>query len=435
MKQKYWERGILGLICLFLFNPSFAQYSNQVAGHYIDKAGNTREGAFNFSNLTNNKVFFYPADAPTEKEILDPQNIQTIEAAGATKIITHNLIQKDSVEALFLIVLIKGDAILYEGHSKLAGEVFFIKMPDRPSLIRVNRIGYQRQFNYLFGGCSPNPLGNPRYSKTNLMTAFRSALECLDPDQPLIVPENTFFKTKIGVYGRVLYGAFDEPLIKESLLSSANLSLSRSIGFGAGFRLLFDEHFSLDLGLEYTNKELSVDDALLVANFGNDPRTQNYNFLYSSPLALTYDYFSAPLLIRYNFPIANKWELSAGIGAVVNWVSSTNIAENFGAQVDFIPLGNTMLPPSGGGPVFNSLIFAKGQGNGANAGFLGELGIRKWINERSSLELNTRATIGHDSFVVVPDFVGAGPQNVISDNVQIDMTRIRFNINYSYFIN
>ncbi|MEM6379428.1 MAG: hypothetical protein AAF705_14565, partial [Bacteroidota bacterium] len=369
MKQKYWEKGILWLICLFLITPLFAQYNNQVVGNYTDKAGNTKEGIFNLSNLTNNKIVFYPAGDLTTKKILDPANIQEIEAAGATHIITHTLIQKDSMEALFLVALIKGNATLYEGYSDIAGDVFFIKMSDRAALIRVNRIGYQRQFNYLFGGCSPNPVGNPRYSKSNLMTAFKGALECLDPNQSYIVPENSFFKTKIGIYGRLLYGAFDEPLIKESLLSSANLSLSRSIGFGAGFRLLFDEHLSLDLGLEYTNKELSVDDALLIANFGNDPRTQNYNFLYSSPLALTYDYFSVPLIIRYSIPIARQWELSAGMGAVVNWVSSTNIAENFGAPVDYIPLGNTMAPPSGGGPVFNSLIFAKGQGNGANAGF------------------------------------------------------------------
>lgn len=434
MFQKSWKKMILGLFILAFASALPAQYNNRLEGQYIDETGASAKGYFNFSNITSNQISFYPDRDFKNKIILRPQNVQQVEAAGATKIISYDFFQKDSLETIFLVTLAEGQAILYEGYSKMAGEVYFIKMPDREALVRVNRIGFQRQFNYLFGACSANPVGNPRYTKANLLSSFQKAQACLNPDKTLIIPENPFFQTKIGIFGRVLYGAFDEPIIEKSLLSNANLTLSQSIGFGIGMRVLFDERFFVDLGLEYTSKELSEDNALILANFGNDPRTQFYNFLYRSPLALNYSYLATSIIIRYNIPIQKTWDLSLGLGAVVNWVLTTDISEDYGAPFDFISLGTT-LEPSGGGPVFNDLGFTKNTGNGSNAGFVAEFGVRKWLNERSSLELNARATIGHDSFMLLPDFVGGGPQNVLNDKIQIDMTRIRFNIAYSYLIN
>ncbi|MFC6998659.1 outer membrane beta-barrel protein [Rufibacter roseus] len=229
---------LLFVICL-VWGGAFAQ--NDLLPGYIISNGDTITGFLQQKNIIKSGISASFAPSPeTGLTTYLPNDIQGYGFEKGDRFESKKLIWKDSVQSIFLNVLVKGKASLYSHRDNYGKDHYYLIKSDTLQELRINKIKqtqpsigevtvldkeYRRILNKAFLGC-PDLLPTINYVNLNRRDLKKVVVQynqCAHPAEPLFVQEQEKPKLYFGVVAGSHHSTFALLRTPSSYMNNRNL--------------------------------------------------------------------------------------------------------------------------------------------------------------------------------------------------------------------
>ena len=400
-----------------------AQNPNILNGFYISPQGAKVTGTLNIIKWRDNILKFKP-NGEKQWRKLNPAEVLEAGTEEGMSILSHRIISGSDTARLFIMKMVGGGYSLYEGKDKRNKAVFFIRPPNKNTLIYLRRLTLALQLQTLFKDCPGNMVVAPEYARTNLIRQVKALNLCTYPEQPVIVYDRKVApKIALGV------SAYYYNIKPISLgyhfaeLGGNQYHSIQKLSGGVMAKIAFTPAIGVSFGINYIDKSMNTDSIVgqiyyLRTEPGKTPYySTNY---YKFKNAWTFQYLEIPLIFSYALRPYSRFSPTLSLGPTFLIPIKTQIHTDWGYP--FRPPGTFGDIPSGevGHITVSSLETKK-----VNTGFCAAIGLRRHLSKKGELECRLE-------YFYQKEKARVGIAKVGTLDWEINSSRLQFSINYCF---
>jgi hypothetical protein len=372
-----------------------AQTSSRVEGYYLDLKSDTVRGLFNFDDLEQNRVAFYPDKTTDNYATLRPNDVKAIHAVDKTMLTTFNY---GYAKSLFLRTLFSEKITLYKTYFEDEGMVFFINTLTNPDIVKIEKDKATLFFDGYFNTCKLDKNIDVKYTETSLLSAVSMLNKCADLEKKKVfVSEQTRFIRQFSVSLGAFFTSFaGKPVIVDGVYGGTYQALETTSRFGVMGVLNCPYNIHLKIGLNKFSKNIVNPDSVITSVYTTQYR--GARFYYKAPIEFKYDALEIPIELAYHFKFISPRitpMLSVGMSFVM--LGKPTIVKDFPTNyykyetTELLPLSWYTIPA---GP--NLSTFTTNQ---LSQSFFISGGLNVSLNKHSAIELSVRQVNDKDTFV------------------------------------
>jgi hypothetical protein len=406
-------------LIILLVETAFSQTSKVIQGYYLDLKKDTVRGFFNFDDLEQNRVSFYPSKTSSEYTTLRPNDVIEIKSPNKVTLISFNYGYEKSV---FLAKLFSKDITFYKTYFTDEGEVFFISTLINPNIVRIDKNNPKAFFDTYFEACKLDKNTSVIYSEKSLSAAVSTLNKCANLEKKKeILTEKTKLKRRFSVsLGGVLTAFSGKRAIVEDTYAGTYDALAFTPRLGLLATLNMPYNIRLKIGINTFSKKIGKSDSLTTSIY--TPQYGGANFYYKTPFAFKYREIEVPLELAYYFKFINpKITPMVAVGLSVLIPHKPAIVKDFPTDYykfepkQLLPVSFYTVPKP---PNASTFIV-----NNWSSAFYLSAGVNVSLNKHSSIELSVRHVNDKDSFL---------SENGVTN---VKTSRLEFAVGYLYTFN
>lgn len=353
-------------------------------GYYLTPSGDSITGQINTDKTGGNVLRFREAGQKKWKN-LTTKEVRKAGGEQGLDILQQEIRSSVDSEHVFIQKIAGGGYNLYEGKSDTWGKVYYINSKDKPTPIRINKLGYERQLKVIFSACSKGvETKNLRYGSNPLQRYIADLNQCVYPEE---TPFRFYKRSKMtfGVGLNAYYYTIN-PNVTGSYFAG-NYHRIFKPGVGLTFKVKFLKAFSLYAGLNYIEKNITTDSmAQNLTYFRVEPGREGYltTGFYNYLLKMDFKYLEIPIGVTYElFPYA-KWSPIFHVGYSIQRPVVAKTANDLGYPLCEDEILCMLIPKEPGHLYYSEKNAFRGP---SLVSFFGGVGIRRHLNKSHEIEL------------------------------------------------
>lgn len=368
----------------FLFSTCLsAQNPNIVNGYYISTKGDSISGQIDLGKTGGHELRFKSQDEKKWKD-LDAMDVKKAGGDNGLLILTGEIRSPQDTEQVFVQKTIGGGYNLYEGKSRKWGTVYYINSKDNPTLLRVNKLGYDTQLKTMFAPCSKQiKLQQLRYSSNYLQRYIAEINRCAYPGEPPYEyrqPLGSEFSIGLNAF----YYSMD-PVVNKDGVAYAEYGVVNRPGLALSFRFNITPAFAVYTGLGYVNKNIYSNELVERVDFTVDkpgiPPYQAYDY-YRFSKQLNYTYLETPLGMSYTLLPYRKWSPDLNFGFTYLHPLAHQVINDYGDPI----CEPCTQPDTGPSSLYSLRELPVNKTHRIN--FFGGIALKRQVNAHHQIEMN-----------------------------------------------
>ena len=367
---------VTSFLAIFSLTTLSAQI-NLSEGYYVGLKKDTVYGFFDFDGLAMHKVFFYTSKKASTSRKLTPDDVRQIETTDKS-IWTFVYSFKEQKQALFISKYVDGNISLYKSTSMNPEEsdVFFISTSNMPLIRKINAINPKVFLNTYFKNCELGASFSVKYAENSLLTAMAEISKCAYPN--VESTKNTAKKPKFTLNVGFQTAFFMNKSKIKGWLNDQPLRTNFDPLLGTVLKFNFSNSFKFHTGVNYFRRHLKGVDSTQV--YTSYSVISGWVYRTDRPLEIVTDFIEIPIALHYEFNKKNPVYIPQLIlGASILIPVKTKYETYFNGLGKYTDNSQGLYKSSGINPSF----------------FVGG-GIKKVLQNKSSIELNLKYTFETD---------------------------------------
>lgn len=322
----------LTLICFQ--NSLFAQNEDVCNGYYISSSGDSLTGQIHHGAIRHNVLKFRSSDKDPWAN-LSPELVLVVAGEKDLFVFPEKIQASEGAEYIFVKRILNGGYSLYQGYTSSGSVLFFVQLPERQNLVKINPLGYKSQMKSLLDSCGQQLATiNLRYNVASLSKYLVQANQCAFPGKKIASLKNKI-KPRFGVGLSAMYYNINPKVGGLSIFSSDYQNVGRFNG-AVSARLEITPAISFHLGLNYMDKRIKGDSVLLEIGYTREvpgiPTKHAINYYRFAP-DLNFTYWEIPIGLTHSFLPYGKLSPSYSLGFAVQIPNKQKVEHDWGYPV------------------------------------------------------------------------------------------------------